>query len=171
MIKPDASYVKLQRELQTLIEQSVTTRRRGELKTQLEAKFMAAWGFTRDRLRLGARLRDAITLASLPAGELTGGFDHCSYYTGAGDQRIIVTQPYGDFEDELRTKLRLDDNMAPEVIVATKWAFYYPGHADLIIIRFHRNYREALRKSGESALRISRRTAATSCRTATSPAK
>ena len=163
MTKPDASYVKLQRELQTLIEQSVTTRRRGELKTQLEAKFMAAWGFTRDRLRLGARLRDAITLASLPAGELTGGFDHCSYYTGAGDQRIIVTQPYGDFEEKLRIGLRLDDSMVPEVIAATKWAFYCPGHSQLTltILKFPWNYGAALRKFKDAALRASKRTAIT----------
>jgi len=146
-----------------LLEQNLSPGRQSKIKTELEAKFMAAWGFTRDRLKLGWRLRQVIVSGTFPGGDVAAGFDHCSYYTGANDDRVIVTQPYGDFEEKLRIGLRLDDSMVPEVIAATKWAFYSPGHSQLTltILKFPWNYGAALRKFKDAALRASKRTAIT----------
>jgi|GEM_PF-5938096 hypothetical protein len=134
-MKTDASFISLQRELQMLIEQNEQPDRRRKLEADLRSRFAVAWQFRPDRLRLGYRLQ--LLLNGVP------GFDHCEYFTGANDQRVIVTQPYGDYEAELTRGLTLSVDMAPEIIVATEWAFYYPAHANLIIIKFPINYDKA----------------------------
>jgi len=145
-MKPDESYAKLQKRRLHLIEINDT----GEgtkVKNQLERKFMAAWQFTPDRRRLGCKLAEAIRLF-----RSVRGFDHCSYYTGENDQRIIVTQPYGSSASEIIQDLTLSNGVCPEVIDATEWAFYYPEHASLFIVRFPSNFQKAM-QDFEAALR------------------
>jgi hypothetical protein len=143
-MKPDESYSKLQSELQLLIKKNDQTSQRTKLKKQLEKKFMNAWQFTPDRLRLGSRLCEAIEQFRKRDGKSVQGFDHCTFYTGADDQRIIVTQPYDASCSDFRRDLILDKGICPEIIEATEWAFYYPGRADLFIIKFPFGYAKAL---------------------------
>src|ERR1700735_3858501 len=145
-MKPDASYGELQNERQILIEQHIKTERRDKLYRELEARFMAAWQFGPDRRRLACRLKENVRIR--PDRNISG-FDHCTFYTGANDRRIVVTQPYGNDEAALKAGLALDEKMSPEIIVATDWAFYFPGHADLIIIKFPFGYAEAFTKLKE----------------------
>jgi hypothetical protein len=143
-IKPNASYVKMQCELRRLIEQKDQTGRREKLSSQLEAEFKAAWQLAPDRLRMASRLAAAITNHKIEENKRVEGLEHRSYYTGVNDQRVIVTQPYGNFTVELKQCLTLDNAMSPEVILATEWAFYYPGPNDLIVLKFPYNYAKAL---------------------------
>lgn len=106
---------------------------------------MVEWGFTTDQEGLGFQLRSQIGLIGTTDIKAIARFDHCTYYTGANDERVIVTQPYGDFFAHFQANLTLDDGVAPEIIVATEWAFYYPGRADLIILKFPDKYAEALK--------------------------
>ena len=148
-MKPNASYKKLQSELQSLTENSEQPSRRSTLRKQLETEFMATWGFAPDRLRLGSRLCSTIRSFRKKDGNPIEGFDHYTFYTAADDQRVIVTQPYGKFAAQLKRDLTLDKGIAPEIIVATQWAFYYPGHADMIVLKFPFNYAKALEKFSE----------------------
>lgn len=136
---PNAAYRKMQEEFS-----SAERKQRWALSKKMESEFVAAWGFGKDRLRLAVKLRDAIGLQ-------VRGFDHCSFYTGHNDQRIIVTQPYGDFEQELRRSLTLGEGAAPEVVNATEWAFYYPGEAQLLILKFPPLYAKSLEKYCENS--------------------
>lgn len=112
---------------------------------------MAAWQLSSDRRRLAYRLGE--NLRNMPNRQISG-LDHCSYYTGANGQRVIVTQPYGDFATELKHNLTLNNVMSPEVIAASEWAFYYPGdsHASLIVIRFPSDYAQALTEFKHAAI-------------------
>jgi hypothetical protein len=97
---------------------------------------MEVWNFMPDRLRLGYKMSEAVRLFTTMQGECVQGFDHCTFYTGPNDQRIIVTQPYNAFAMEIQVDLTLDNGICPEVIDATEWAFYYPGEAGLFIVKF-----------------------------------
>jgi hypothetical protein len=143
-MKPDAAYKKLQRELQTLMESRQTSVRKGQLKKQLEAKFMAAWQFTSDRGGRAKHLRYSIRRFKKKDGSFIEGFDHCSFYTGANNERVIVTQPYGIDFKQLRIDLTLHKGIAPEIIDATEWAFYYPGKAYLVIVKCPNDYGRSL---------------------------
>jgi len=143
-MKPNGSYVKMQCEVGRLMEQKDHTGRREKLSSQLEAQFTAAWQLAPDRLRMASHLAAAIANHNTEENTRVEGLDHCSYYTGVNDQRVIVTQPYGNFMFELKQGLTLDNAMSPEVILATEWAFYYPGPFELIILKFPDNYAKAL---------------------------
>jgi len=143
-MKPDESYKKLQKELQALIEKSDQSGQRSKIKKQLEKAFMAAWQFAPDRLRLGGKLNVAIDQFRTKDGTCPRGFDHCTYYTGVNDQRIIVTQPYHMACSAILQDLTLDNGVCPEIIDATEWAFYYPGRANLHIVKFPFGFAKAM---------------------------
>ena len=144
-MRPDAAYKKLQKELQTLMESNVKPPgKRRELENRLKEKFMAAWQFTAGRGRRGEVLRDAIKQFKKKDGSSIAGFDHCSFYTGENNERVIVTQPYGIDVRQLRKDLTLHNGIAPEIIDATEWAFYYPGKADLVIVKCPNDYGRSL---------------------------
>lgn len=150
---PSAIYREQQQELRELTEANVPTGRKLRLQRSLEKMFVEAWGFDRDHRRLsyglGMRLQSS-------------GLDHCTYYAGALDERVIVTQPYGEFASELRRDFTLDDGTAPEVIEASDWAFYYPGHASLVVLVFPFNYSK-LRDQNAERLRRAKLEAARDC--------
>ncbi len=151
-MKPNTSYKKLHSDPQSLTESNEQPSRRTKLTKQLEKEFMAAWGSAPDRIRLGSRLCSTIARFRKKDGKPIEGFDHCTFYTAPGDQRVIVTQPYGKFAAQLKRDLTLDKGVAPEIIVATQWAFYYPGHADMIVLKFPFNYAKALEDFSERQL-------------------
>jgi len=146
-MKPDASYIKLQTKLRTWIKQGKPLRERIKLERELEKRFVAAWGFTSDRHRLARSIGRLIWINFIP------GFDHCDFYAGANGERVIISQTYVEFPPQLRASLTLENGLAPEIIVATEWAFYNPGNADLRILKFPCSYEKALE---ESKLRNSR---------------
>jgi hypothetical protein len=152
-MKPEKSYINLQRELQTLMEQKSQPDRRRQLEAELQSKFMAAWKLQPDRLRLSERLAGVIKCLPSKTGGTINDIEHCSYYTGANDQRVIVTQPYAIIDNGLRRDLWSNEKMVPEIIVATEWAFYYPGHAALIILKFPSDYKKALMKFKDAQAR------------------
>jgi hypothetical protein len=147
-MKPDAAYITKQRELQILLEQDSQPGRRKELSTQLRGEFATAWHLAPDRKKRTEHLHDKLCRLYAETRERLSGLDHCTYYTGLHNQRVIVTQPYGEplayIEAELKRGLTLDDRMSPQVIPATEWAFYYPGHANLIILSFPFRYARPL---------------------------
>lgn len=103
---------------------------------------MAAWHLAPDRLKIAARLHVALQ-------DCVRGLDHCSYYTGADDECIIVTQPYDDCFESLKIGLRLGNKMAPEIIRATEWGFHFPDNAYLFILKFPHGYLEELEEYRE----------------------
>jgi hypothetical protein len=143
-MKPDESYIKLQKRLLNLIKINDLSGERTKVKNQLEKKFMAAWQLTPDRGRLSGRLDNAIRLFKTEAENIVRGFEHRSYYTGENDRRVIVTQPYGAFPSEIVQDLTLSKGVCPEVIDATEWAFYYPEHAGLFIVKFPSGFQKAM---------------------------
>ena len=143
-MEPDKSYKKLQKKLLHLVEINDLTTERTKVKRQLEKQFMAVWQFSADRLRLGCKLAAAIRLFRTKEDKEVRGFDHCTYYTGENDRRIIVTQPYISSPSEIAQDLTLDNGVCPEVIDASEWGFYYPERAKLFIVKFSFGFREAM---------------------------
>lgn len=143
-MNPDESYINLQKELMHLSEISDRTGKISRIKKQLEKKFMVAWNFAPDRLRLGAKLCNTIESFRTREDNQVRGFDHEKFYTGIHDQRIIVTQPYDILRSEIETDLTLNDGIHPEVIDATEWAFYNPGRAGLFIVEFPYGFEKAM---------------------------
>lgn len=143
-MKPDDSYTKLQAKLGSLIATQNLTRERTKVASQLEKQFMAAWQFAPDRLRLGRKLADTLRTFRTKDHKGVRGFDHCTFYSGLHDQRIIVTQPYGALASDVKHDLTLDEGICPNVIDATEWAFYYPAHASLFIVKFPFGFKEAM---------------------------
>jgi hypothetical protein len=151
-MKPDQSYQQLQAKRFRLIESNDQSGERTKLEKQLEKRFMSAWGLGPDRLRLGYKLRESIRLFRMENDSSVRGFDHCTYYTGPNDQRIIVSQPYNCSADEIKQDLTLHNGVSPEVIDASEWGFYFPTSAGLFIVKFPFGFREAM-ISFEKALR------------------
>lgn len=122
-----------------------------KIRKQLEEEFMDAFQLAPDGLGATQRLADSVCALTRTRGERVGCLDHCSYYTGQGDF-VVVTQPYGNHADaaEELESLTLDERTAPEIIPATEWAFYYPGHADLFVLKFPCHYARALAKIKET---------------------
>lgn len=141
---PDKSYQKLQTKLLNLIRSNDHSGERRKITNQLEKLFMAAWGFSPDRLRLGCKLREAVSMFRTEKDACVRGFDHCTYYTGPNDQRVIVSQPYNCFADEISQDLSLHDGICPEVIDASDWGFYFPTEADLFIVKFPFGFSKAM---------------------------
>ena len=152
-MKPSATYKKLQMKLRRLIEARDTGGERRRTEDELERQFMTAWRFMPDRLKLSHRLRHVVERFERKDGERVEGFDHCSYYTGENDQRIIVSQPYGFTATEIHDGLTLDKGISPEVIDATEWAFYYPGRANLFILKFPFGFKKAMEQYQKKAQR------------------
>lgn len=146
-MKPDAEYRTLQSQLRSLCENPDPATSRREVRRILERTFMAAWNLKPDRLRLSRRLLDKIERLTTSADCKISGLDHCTAYTAEGDRRVIVTQPYGgDRLAELGRSFMLDRRVAPEIVDASDWAFYYPGKANLYILTFPWGYADALSK-------------------------
>jgi hypothetical protein len=145
-MKPDTAYTNLQAELKTLIQSNQEPIRRSRLAKKLEKQFMAAWRLTPDRRGMSGRVLTAIQAYRTIDGSPIAGFDHCTNYTGADDQRVTVTQPYDISCSILKSGLALNNDACPEIIDASEWAFYYPGRAKLFIIKFPNGYAEALEK-------------------------
>ena len=143
-MKPDDSYKKLQKRLWNLIKINDLTGERTKVENQLEKKFMAAWQFAPDRLRLGSKLANAIRLFRTNKDDnRVRGLDHCTHYTGENDQRILVTQPYGSLPLEIAQDLTLHTGIRLEVIVATEWAFHNPD-ANLFILKFPAHFQKSM---------------------------
>ena len=136
---PSPSYKKLQNQLRELSETGRGPERRTTLEKKLEREFMVAWGLTKDRLRLSYKLEGRLSLLNH-----RGGLDHCKHYTGDCDQRVIVTQPYGDVATQLKADFTLYNGVCPEVIEASEWGYYFPGHASLVILIFPADYAKSL---------------------------
>jgi hypothetical protein len=141
---PDDSYKKLQARLRRLVELNDLSGERTKVKKQLEKQFMGAWQLAPDRLRLGCKLSDAIRLFRTKNDTCVRGFDHCSYYTGQNDQRVIVTQPYDSTPAEIQQDLTFGAGLHPEVIDATGWGFYYPGKSNMFVVKFPRDFIKAM---------------------------
>ena len=77
------------------------------------------------------------------------GFDHCTcYFEPQTNAHVVVTQPYLEpaAAGELLTRgLTVVDRIKPEIIPAPEWAFYYPGHATLVVVKFPPGYRKILK--------------------------
>ena len=146
-MSPDNSYKKLQVRIRSVLENSDTSGERCKIEKQLEMKFMEAWGLAHDRLRLGCKLANAVRIFSRKDGGCVRGLDHCTYYTGPYDQRIIVTQPYGSTLIEIQEDLNLGNGICPEIVDATEWAFYYPGHASMFIVKFPFGFAEQMKRT------------------------
>src|SRR6185369_17490798 len=118
-MQPDKIYQELQSKLLRLIQSNDQSGEREKLANQLEKRFMSAWGFGPDRLKLGYKLSEAIRVFRTEGDARVRGFDHCSYYTGANDRRIIVSQPYNCFVADITQDLTLHNDIYPEVIDAS----------------------------------------------------
>lgn len=143
-MQPDDTYKKLQKELLYLTSINDRTGETTKIRSQLERQFKAAWKLGPDRLRLGAKLEQAIRRFTPKGKKWVHGFDHCTCYTGENDQRVIVTQPYNVSVSEIAQDLTLDNGICPEVINATEWGFHNPGQAKLFIVKFPFGFREAM---------------------------
>lgn len=147
MMKPTSYYKRLQGELARSLARptAAVPGERTKLRMELEKRFMAAWKLAPDRMKLGARLE--ARLHRRAGGKLLS-LSHVSRYTGADDQRVIVSQPYGFDAVELASALDIGAELTPTVIEADEWAFYYPGRARLIVIAFPLGYAKALARLG-----------------------
>jgi hypothetical protein len=139
---PSKRYIEKQRSHKNLLDQpgeSEDLARKHE--RALESDFMRAWGFEH------ARGKAAMSIRAM-AGRVCEGFDHCTYYHELdSSDTVIVTQPYARAEtlvEKLQRGLSLGNWLRPQIIAAPEWAFYYPGQATLIILKFPRGYQTAL---------------------------
>jgi hypothetical protein len=140
---PSEQYVQRQREVCRLYD---TTGAAGlipasSIKSQLEAEFVRAWRFSND---LDGRAHEM----KMMAGRNSDGFDHCTwYYEAETGSHVVVTQPYFEPQEvieTLREGLVVEGKVEPELIAAPEWAFYYPGHATLVVVKFSPAYERIL---------------------------
>ncbi len=112
------------------------------LQEQMEAEFIRAWGLLADEHE------HALDMQRLAAWSCDG-FDHCTYYLDPDTQaRVVVTQPYLDASEVVETLtegLVLPNRKGPQILAAPEWAFYYPGWATLVMIKFPRGYERVLK--------------------------
>jgi len=139
---PSKSYTANQRLYKKLLDQPGGSGDLGRKPERaLESDFMRAWGFERARGQAATSIRAM-------AGRVCEGFDHCTYYHDLdSSDTVIVTQPYARAETlvgKMERALSLGNWLRPQVIAAPEWAFYYPGHATLIILKFPRGYKAAI---------------------------
>jgi hypothetical protein len=111
-------------------------------KEQLEAEFVQAWGFTHEREEQALEMKMMAAKRSL-------AFDHCTwYYEPATGAYVVVTQPYLETQeaiDEILDALTVEGWMKPEVLGAPEWAFYYPGHATLVVVKLPPGFEKVLK--------------------------
>lgn len=144
--KPSAKFLLAQQKYARILsadEPRTTDRsvRRKMLYNQLESEFMEAWKLALDQQGRAAKMQYKLA-PGLKHNDI--GLDHCSYYYDPARARFaIVTQPYGEFVEQLRAALRIGI-CSPEVIHAPEWSFYYPGKAQLHLIFFPEEYPSAL---------------------------
>ena len=76
------------------------------------------------------------------------GFDHCTcYYESETKSHVVVTQPYlqtGEAVELLARGLVVPGQPEPGIIAAPEWAFYYPVHATMIVVKFPPEYERIL---------------------------
>ena len=144
---PRKHYQQQQHELWRLLEVAGgSTHNSGlSIAEQLEAEFVEAWGFSGDI--------DGVSLEmKMMAARNCEGFDHCTcYYESETGSHVVVTQPYlwpGEAVELLRRGLIVGVRIRPEIIAAPEWAFYYPGHATLIVVKFPPGYESILKGIG-----------------------
>ncbi len=140
---PSSRYQMWQRELWRLHEFSGGTARNAVLsiEEQLETEFMHAWGFSDENEEQAYEME---MMARRNCRRSAGGFDHCTcYFEPETKSHIVVTQPYARTSrvvESLTRNLTLLDEMKPEIIAAPEWAFYYPGRATLVLLKFPPRY-------------------------------
>ena len=139
---PNKTFVANQRVYKKLLDQPGGSGGVGKkLEATLESEFMRAWGFERDRSSVPKSIRMIVA-------RVCEGFDHCTYYRDLDStDTVIVTQPYTEAEElvpNLERGLSLGNWLRPKIVPAPEWAFYYPGRATLIVLKFPRGYKAAL---------------------------
>ena len=112
------------------------------IEEELEAEFVRAWALSDDA--------DGVSLEmKMMAARNCSGFDHCTcYYESETRSHVVVTQPYlepGEAVELLTRGLIVGDRIQPGIIAAPEWAFYYPGRATLVVLKFPPGYERILR--------------------------
>jgi hypothetical protein len=144
-IKPTPSprFIQQQRQYQLLqdIPGGWATIAAASLEEQLEEEFVRAWGFTRHREEQALEMK-------MMAAKRSTAFDHCTwYYEPATSAYVVVTQPYLETQeaiDCISAALTVERWIKPEVLGAPEWAFYYPGHATLVVVKLPPGFEKVL---------------------------
>jgi hypothetical protein len=132
---PSKHYEKQQRQLRRLLDIGGGATRNAALsiEEQLEAEFVRDWGLSADIDGVSLRMK-------MIAAKSRGGFDHWTcYYERETRSEVVVTQPYlepGEAVELLTRGLSVNGGAQPRIIEASEWAFYYPGEATLIVVKF-----------------------------------
>ena len=140
---PSKHYRERQRELWRLLEIPDGAGRNASLsiEEELEAEFAHAWHLSDDA--------DGVSLEmKMMAARNCPGFDHCTcYYESETKSHVVVTQPYlqaGEAVELLARGLVVPGQPEPGIIAAPEWAFYYPAHATMIVVKFPPEYERIL---------------------------
>jgi hypothetical protein len=145
---PSRHYRDWQRELWRRLEVPDGSNRNAALsiEEELEAEFVHAWGFSDDT---DGRSLEMKMMAARHWDGSEHCFDHCTcYYESETESHVVVTQPYletGEAVELLTRGLVVPDRVQPGIIAAPEWAFYYPVHATLIVVRFPPGYERILK--------------------------
>lgn len=103
---------------------------------RLEAEFAQAWDFSSENEERGIEIMQM-------ASKTTRTFDHCRWYSEPATKGyVVVTQPYLEPEEAVENiaeALTFGERM-PQIIAAPEWAFYYPGRATLVVVKFSPAY-------------------------------
>jgi hypothetical protein len=141
---PSGYYRQRQAEFWRLCEIADGTARNAILSIQeeLEAEFVRAWGLSDDTRGQSLEMK-------MMAARNCDGFDHCTfYYEAKTGSHVVVTQPYlepAEVVEWLTNGLVVRGQIKPGIIAAPEWAFYYPGYATLIVVKFPPGYERILR--------------------------
>lgn len=145
---PSKEYQKRQRELWRLLEVPDGAARNAAMSVadQLEAEFVHAWGLSDDSDGVSLDMK---MMAARNCNSFDHCFDHCTcYYEGETKSHVVVTQPYrkpGEVVESLTRSLVVPGQVEPWIIVAPEWAFYYPRHATMIVVKFPPGYERILK--------------------------
>lgn len=144
---PSKHYQERQQELWRLLEVpgGSTLNAAQSLQEELEAEFVDAWGFSWASEEVTQDIRVMLTRN---CNGFLHCFDHCNcYYEGETESRVVVTQPYyeaGEVVESLTHSLVVPGQVEPGIIAAPEWAFYYPKHATLIVVKCSPAYERVL---------------------------
>jgi hypothetical protein len=145
---PSQHYRERQHELWRLFEvRDGSTLNAGlSIQEELEAEFAHAWGLSCDP---DGALHEMKMMAARNCNTFEHCFDHCTcYYEAETKSCVVVTQPYlepGEVVESLTHSLVVPGQVEPGIIAAPEWAFYYPGHATMIVVKFPPGYERVLR--------------------------
>lgn len=144
---PSRPYQERQRELWRLLEvRGGSTRNAGlSIAEELEAEFVQTWGLSGDD---DGQSEEMKMLAARHYDGAEHCFDHCTcYYETETGSHVVVTQPYmetGEAVELLTHGLVVPGQVQPGIIPAPEWAFYYPVHATMIVLKFPPGYERVL---------------------------